>query len=124
MRFIPLRIAWSVSCFIACVLLGILWMESIKETQFFELLGVQMMGAGGRLLVDTHFELNETLPIGFNTVYWFAVPYSAMIWAATASGITPWLPRRLSRTTILVVVLLAVLFRFMVVSTFIVPHRW
>ena len=73
MRFRKLRIAWAVTCGIACVLLIVLWVRSYS---FFDSLGSGKHGvasANGCFFVDEAFTIERSLDDKIE--YWSGYPF-------------------------------------------------
>src|SRR3954465_3155106 len=125
MRFRKLRIAWSLGCGVACVLLIVLWVRSFLRLDCVHLMKRQLfvLSRGNFCHVkEFHFVLN--LPLSSygshrSTILWIetydsryveierqintaAIPMWSMATASALLAFAPWLPKRFSLRTLLI----------------------
>jgi hypothetical protein len=108
MRFRKLRIAWSVGCAIACVLLIVLWVRSYYAPFVFHLkpTALWFLSIGGHIgpLVT---ETNKDGTMHMTTYH--TAPYLALVFLAATVGAFAWIPQRFTlRTLIIATTLVAV----------------
>ena len=93
-----LRIAFSATCLIACVLLIVLWVRSYLCWDEFTLNnGVTNFGSKG----DTLHWFHSAVPI-YDTWWVAVVPYLLAAATAGAASIVPWMRWRFSLRTLLI----------------------
>jgi hypothetical protein len=140
MRFRKLRIAWSVVCGIACVVLIVLWVRSYWRCDSLDIAGAhQMTSLRGMCFIDGNIRKSETKVVG--AVYgltWYQhfdrfapdgiVPLSKgtaipiwllilLVMAISAAGWKSWSNRFSLRTVLNAMTLLALLLGLVVYAT-------
>ena len=100
MGFRKLRIAWSVFCGLACVLLVVLWVRSYTWWDNVDSGGGHSIDSfGGRLLIDEEIGFSQpdwtaslvSGPILGSTIEWSTFPTAGTITRGTGTAIPDWL---------------------------------
>ena len=136
MRYRKLRIAWSVGCGIACVLLIALWIRSYWSLDVYKSYGHEIQIAVGRVLIDetwvpsteppsTTSEATGPHSFRITTVQTLVpagtglrVPFWLPTMVFVIFGAIPWFPWRFSlRTLLIATMLVAVVLGLIVYAT-------
>jgi hypothetical protein len=104
MRYRKLRIAWSVGCGIACVLLIVLWVRSYGDTDPIEFIGVPIWSLKGTLIA--YDPVPKPMILGQNEIVlgneWIELAIWQPMAGAIAFALVPWLRWRFSLRTLLI----------------------
>lgn len=111
-KYLALRIAWSVAWGSACIPIVGMWLRGMKAVTTYNFLGIEIASLSRRLWVDVQQGSNPP-------TYSFEVPYSALMWLAVVVATIPWIPRRFSSRTMLLVTTLYAMVLYVLMTTFI-----
>ena len=115
MRFLKLRIVWSVTCGTLCLLLIALWVRSYRDLDLIEL-GILAWPMDGNLIIYDPFPRPERIEEG--QIYFgdgsTRLPMWILVCEVTAVAAIPWIRWRFSLRTLLIVTALAAVLMWMI----------